>query len=158
MIISKENKNRYLYEYAFWDAIDVHNNSLEDRKESIKTREARAFRKELDILIKNEGKSLENCPISLFIKNMNTILENRMGYKPYVEENSKDRLFRKSLNDYIGMTGTNPEKSQLHGDNNFIPISPYDPRFSWRKAMLENGSRLAAVSYTHLTLPTKRIV
>lgn len=145
MIISKENKNRYLYEYAFWDAIDIYNNGLDDKKKSIRTREARAFRRELGELIKADGKSLENCPIGLFTRSVNSVLENRMGYRPYQEETGKDRLFRKSLNDYIGMTGTSPEKSELYGDTCYLPISPYDPRYFWRKAMLENGSRLASI-------------
>lgn len=145
MQISQENKNRYLYEYAFWDVVRTHNDALDDKKACIRTSEARAFRKTLGDMLKKEGYSLETCPMSRFTKAVNGVLKDRMGYAPYKEESGKDALFSKSLQTYVSMTGMKPKVNEWEGENLYLPISPYDPRYSDRKAILENGSRLSSL-------------
>ena len=145
MQISKGSKTRYCYEYAFWDTVNSYNESRQGGKGVIRTSEARKFRNELTARLKSQNTGLENCTVSMFTQEVNNIFTERMGYAPYQEANPKDEAYRKQFNSYKNMTGVRQGSDELTGDYNFLPISPYDPRWSWRKGLREQGSRLASV-------------
>ena len=153
MHISKMNKNRYFYEYAFWQIIDQYNTSIEDKKQIIHTREARGLRRSLEKELKTQAMAknlqkdantitLNTCSAPLFCQCVNNVLQKRIGYMPYTKDNN---AFRTQLMQFSAMSGVTNESDNIVGENHFIPISPYDTRFSWRKALVENGSRLGSI-------------
>lgn len=151
MQISKESKNRYFYEYAYWSTIDAYNKSLEDKKNVIKTKEARVYRKKLEGILKKNAKEEVKGDVfaglytNAFAQGVNEVLRERVGYDAYTLTNGKYETLLQQRIDFAEMTSIDGKNTNLYGDDKYIPISPYDPRYSWRRAMLENGSKLSSI-------------
>lgn len=145
MKLTKTDKNRYLYEYAFYDAIRRYNNnaSKEENPNLIMMSEGRLYRNNFEDYIKGRGYSMGNLPLPVFKKAVNTIFSERMGYAPYEGRNDN---FNRQFQDYKNMTGlVSGAENEVDDEDCYLPISPYDPRFAMNDAVLEHGSRLGGI-------------
>ena len=87
------------------------------------------------------------------------------GYQEIITDPSYDRQIITFTNPHIGNTGVNLDdyESNEHGCSGVVMRNHPTHDSSWRKQnslieFLRDKSIPASVSYTHLTLPTKRIV
>lgn len=144
MQISSADKNRYFYEYAFWDYINAYNKAqIKDERidRIIRVSEARAMRKKLGDSLKAENKTMSNAG-GLFINTVDDIMRETRGVTLYSDGYISNK---KQLDNFIDMVGLEKGNDNVYDQNSYLPISPYDPRFSWRRALVENGSRLCSV-------------
>lgn len=149
MQIDKENKLRHLHEYSFWQAIDDYNREVKgtnDGRTVIRTSEARVFREKLDGALADEKTNIHESGFGAFVKSSNAVLEGRMGELPFPDGSGAGSKVRKYYANYMSMTGIDPESTELDGEGRYLPISPYDPRFSDRKVMRDLGSNLGGIA------------
>ena len=149
MQISSADKNRYFYEYAFWDYINAYNQSqIKDERidRVIRVSEARSMRKRLGDSLKAKGKTMSNAG-GLFINSLDDIMRDAKGVTLYSDGYISNKT---QLNNFINMVGLKKGSDNVYDENSYLPISPYDPRFSWRRALVENGSRLCSVKSTEV--------
>ena len=149
MQISSADKNRYFYEYAFWDYINAYNKAqIKDERidRVIRVSEARAMRKKLGDSLKAENKTMSNAG-GLFINTVDDIMRETRGVTLYSDGYISNK---KQLDNFIDMVGLEKGSDNVYDQNSYLPISPYDPRFSWRRALVENGSRLCSVKSTEV--------
>lgn len=169
MEISKSERIRGFYEYMFWDVINSYNfkengNSHIDNKVSnhIMTSEARVLHKRWLDAINANGVDLNTAGLSTVMRSMNTVLGSRIGGEPYdlgtadspkkPRENSE---YKKQLLHFNAITGQTDKDAVFKGDANnrslvlakghYMPVSPYDERFQYREAVLNNGSKLLGI-------------
>lgn len=149
MRMTKEDKNRYLYEYAFYDVVRSYNEGQKatSNPDFIMASEGRMFRERLGQRLAANGQTLEALSIPAFQKAVNETLFERTGADVYdVSAGGKDKMWRGQFRDYMSVTGiAGGGTSELEEDGCYLPISPYDPRFAMNDAVLDNGSRLGGV-------------
>lgn len=149
MKITKSDKIRYLYEYAYWQSIDDYNRQVIESKDKertvIRTSEARVFRERLDEVLKREGTQIDSAGFSTFINSTNEVLEERMSELPYPDGSGNGSKIKQQFEQYMNMTAMHSDSIELLAADHYLPISPYDPRYSDRKVMREMGSKLGGV-------------
>lgn len=152
MNISRNDKNRYLYEYAFWDVIREHNDRQKattaidaSRPDYIMASEGRALRAKLGAALKSQGIALENANPLAFRQACNDVLSGRMGYAPYGDVATGKAMFAAQLQSYKNLMDLQDPAAPSLGEEGILPISPYDPRFATLDAVLQNGTRLGGI-------------
>lgn len=148
MKVTKQDKTRALYEYAFYDAVRSYNEgqAVERHPNRILTSEARMYRERLGARLAADGLSMDNVGISRFRRAVNDTLAERMGTPPYADGDAGVREWRGQFSRFMSVTGMESgAETELSGEGHYFPVSPYDPRFSMNDAVLDNGSRLGGV-------------
>lgn len=148
--------NRSVYEYAIWQLIDMHNQEAigqNDTKNIIHTSQARGLREKLDTLLKQNNLALETLPKDQFVSAVNQVYGKKIGAVPMgFDDNGSFMNFNDSFRDFMEITQFDKAKQlengeyNLYAKNGYWPISPYDPRYANRGAVLNNGSHLGAIS------------
>lgn len=146
MKITKQDKNRYLYEYAFYDVIRDYNEGqgASARPDRIMASEGRRLRVELRQLLTSRELRMDSLTPVEFRNAVDEVLTKRMGEAPYGDA-GKSR-FAGQMRDYISLLNIEDRSATELGKNGYLPISPYDERFAPRNAVLDNGSRLGGVA------------
>ena len=161
MRTTRADRNRIFYHYAFWDMIHDYNESqkLTDHPKYIMTSEARELGRKLqnamdyDVRKRNElfkkagrPETATSASMQFYARVVNDLLGKRIGHDPIenTDHPNKDRYFMRLMDNYRRMTLTDEEG--VIPEVGFLPISPYDPMFANRAAVMDNGSSLGAVS------------
>ena len=158
MRLTKQDMNRYFYEYEFWNVVNQNNeeavkNNLRDG--IIHTSQARQLRKNLtDTLAREYKTDIDHATISQFKNAMNITFLDKIVYDsfPFGDDENDQAKFKADLNTYMDMIGYKTAQNlgngqyEMKGKNVYLPISPYDTRFSRLGTVLNNGSRLGGIS------------
>lgn len=162
MKVSRDERVRGFYEYMYWKALDLYNlnediKAIRDSQtpRNIMVSEGSVLHDKWLSLVEQNGHSLEKSGIVRVMSAMNHVLSERMGGAPVFETCTKDdKAYRRMLMEYNNLLGQDRDSGAVfEGDDkrlvmtkgHFMPISPYDNRFSGRSAVLDNGSRLGGV-------------
>lgn len=150
-VLTKEMKIKHFYEYALWNVVDSYNlnvvneNKKGENKSIITCSEARALRDAFEQRLKDAGRDISTLGKGSFSKLTDEIYGERIGYKYYGD--NYDAIIKQQTSEFLEMSGIGSDRDR---DQIYLPISPYDPEFSDRKSIRENGSRLSGVSITQL--------
>lgn len=161
MQTTKSDRNRLFYHYAFWDMVHRYNErqKAEESPDYIMISEARDLGRKLqnamddNVRRRNEAALAKGMPASAtsasmqaFAHAVNDLLGRRIGEEPIVNslDPKTDDYFAKLLSNYRNMTKA--DKDGFIPSHGFIPISPYDPVFTHKSSVMDNGSNLGAIS------------
>ena len=111
MRLTKQDMNRYFYEYEFWNVVNQNNeeavkNNLRDG--IIHTSQARQLRKNLtDTLAREYKTDIDHATISQFKNAMNITFLDKIVYDsfPFGDDENDQAKFKADLNTYMDMIG-----------------------------------------------------
>lgn len=164
MKVSRKERIRGFYEYMYWSAVDAYNKeeNAKAREENRPSRhimasEGRKLHADWEKALANDGYSLDDAErlgVSRVMARMNGVLQNRIGHPVFTAGPKEDRTYARMIAQYKTMTGQvdgaeyveeNDVKHLVMDENHFMPVSPYDDRYSSNSAVLDNGSRLGGI-------------
>lgn len=151
MKLNREDKFRYLYEYAFYDVIREHNEAEKatGNPDYIMASEGRVLRERLGKRLESIGKSMETTSVAEFRDAVNAVVGPRIGGPVYVADGhgSERAQSKRQLGEFMAMVGLERgTETEVSGEGHFLPISPYDPRFSMNDAVMDNGTYLGGIA------------
>lgn len=129
-------RNRYFYEYVIAQTINEFNAGASP-DDVIRVSEGRLLRNQIVQELGN--KPWNEVRGSEFIEAANKVLSGRMG----VEEGfGNETTFARYRDKYMALSGWGRGVDEVKGSNFWIPISPYDPAFTYRSTVMHNGSSI----------------
>lgn len=150
MSLKIDNPTKFFNEYFFYQYLHAANGVNYVRETSglppVKKRQALQLRDALTEALAEKGKTMSTAGKSLLIETIGEVFEKAGVEKSKLLPKHADMFYGRALGNFCRMTGLDSKSASAStlGDikETVLPVSPYDPTFSMRETMIDNGTGL----------------